>query len=247
MVLSPYLKRIVIDIFLFIAFLFGFFYTYNVFLDFLISLFHFEGTRNIPSIAYCIQRSLHILIPIIMLTVFKNFSKIKLFKVVFFIIGCCFFVANTWIINYMFDNSFMDLIYGSIPRWFVSGELEQVVKDSWNNLYLYQYNNAMVFNYLIWDSYDLWGILFSIIQGILYIRLSFDLDTSRPKVLRKLLMILLLTITFPWIYNIVVQKKLIFSSAWAQKNIMLVFESFFIFVALNIAATSRNFWHDVLW
>ena len=247
MVLSPYLKRIIIDILLFVAFAFGFFYTYNVFLDFLISLFHFEGTRNIPSIAYCIQRSLYILIPIVMLTVSKNFSKIKLFKGIFFVIGCCYLIANTWIINYMLNNSFMDLVYASIPRWFASGELGQVIEDSWNNLYLFQYNNAMVFNYLIWDSYDLWAILFSTIQGILYIRLSIDLDTSRPRVLRKLLVILLLSVAFPLIYNIVVQKNWIFSSAWAQKNIMIVFESFFIFVALNIAATSRNFWHDVLW
>ena len=224
MVLSPYLKRIIIDILLFVAFAFGFFYTYNVFLDFLISLFHFEGTRNIPSIAYCIQRSLYILIPIVMLTVSKNFSKIKLFKGIFFVIGCCYLIANTWIINYMLNNSFMDLVYASIPRWFASGELGQVIEDSWNNLYLFQYNNAMVFNYLIWDSYDLWAILFSTIQGILYIRLSIDLDTSRPRVLRKLLVILLLSVAFPLIYNIVVQKNWIFSSAWAQNNIMIVFE-----------------------
>ncbi len=247
MVLSPYLKRIIIDIFLFIAFGLGFFYAYKVFIDFLISLFHFSGTRNIPSIAYCIQRALHILIPLVMLTAFKNFSKIKLFKVIFFVIGCCYLLANTWIINYMIDNSFMDLVYGSIPRWFASGDFDKIITDSWKNLYIFQYNKAMVFNYLIWDSYDLWGILFSTIQGILYIRLSFDLDTSRPNVLRKILMIFVLSVAFPWIYNIVVLKNLIFSAAWAQKNILLIFELFFVFIALNIAASSRNFWHDVLW
>ena len=245
--LSPYLKRIIIDVFLFVAFACGFFYTYNVFMDFLISLFHFEGTRNLSSIVYCIQRSLQIVIPIIMLTIFKNFSKIKIFKVIFFVMGCCYIVANTWIINYVIDNSFMDLVYASIPRWFSNGELGQVIENSWNNVYSFQYNNAMVFDYLIWDSYDLWAVLFSIIQGILYICLSIDLDTSRPRVLRKFLLILFLSIAFPWGYNLFVQKNWIFSAAWAQKNIVLVFESFFIFIALNIAATSRNFWHDVLW
>ena len=97
--LSPYLKRILIDIILFIAFGLGLFYAYKVFLDFLISLFHFDGTRNISSIAYCIQRMLHIFLPLVMLTVFKKISKIKIFKAMFFSIGCCYLLANTWVIN----------------------------------------------------------------------------------------------------------------------------------------------------
>ncbi len=245
--LSPYLKRILIDILLFIAFALGLFYAYKVFLDFLISLFHFEGTRNISSIAYCIQRVLHIFTPLVMLTVFKKFSKIKIFKVIFFVTGCCYLLSNTWVINYMINNSPMDLIYGSIPKWFATGELADVMAKSWGSLYVFQYNNAMVFNYLIWDSYDLWAILFSTIQGVLYIQLALQLDTSRGKVMKKLLKILILSVVLPWIYNIVVRKYWIFSASWAQKNILLIFESVFMFAALNIAATSRNFWHDILW
>lgn len=245
--LSPYLKRIIIDAVLMIALGMGLFYAHKVFLDFLISLFHFDGTRNLSSIAYCLYRSLYILIPFIMLTVSKNMSKMAVFKSIFMAIGICFLVSNTWIIYYIINNNPMDLIYGSIPKWFSNGELGEIMTSSWNNLYLYQYNNAMVFNYLVWDSYDLFGVIFSTIQGILYIQLSLDLDTSRVRVMKKYTLIVVLTIIIPWLYNILVRGQWIYSSAWLGKNILMVFETILILVALNIAATSRNFWHDVLW
>ncbi len=245
--LSPYLKRIIIDAVLMIAFGMGIFYAYKVFLDFLISLFHFDGTRNFSSIAYCVYRSLYILIPLIMLTISKKMSKMFVFKSIFMAIGICYLVSNTWIIKYMIDNNPMDLLYGSIPKWFSGGELGEIMTSSWNNLYLYQYNNAMVFNYLVWDSYDLFGVLFSTIQGILYIQLSLILDTSRVRVMRKYTLIVILSIIIPWLYNIFVQKQWFYSSAWMSKNILMIFETILILVALNIAASSRNFWHDVLW
>ncbi len=244
---SPYLKRIVIDMVLVIAFGMGIFYVYKVFLDFLISLFHFEGTRNLSSIAYCVYRILYILIPIIMLTIFKNMSKMRVFKIIFMAIGICYLVSNIWIINYMIDNNPIDLFYGSIPKWFSKGELGEIMTNSWNNIYLYQYNKAMVFNYLIWDTYDLFGVLFSIIQGILYIQLSLILDTSRVRVMRKYTLIIAVSILIPLLYNILIQGQWFYSSAWLNKNILMIFENLFILVALKLAASSRNFWRDILW
>ena len=250
--LSPYLKRIAIDVFLFIALGLGIFYIYKVFLDFLISLFHFDmggnlSTVNISSLAYCFQRVTYIFLPLVMLTVINRFSKLKLFKVLFFIIGVCYLLGNSWIIYYAIDNPAINLIYGSIPKWFWSGDIEAIARASWESLVLYQYERAMVFNYLIWDSYDLFGVLFSTVQGILYIQLSLILDTSRGRVLRKMILIAVLTILLPFIYNICVRKIWIVSGTWLNKNILLFFETLFMMVALNLAATSRNFWHDVLW
>ncbi len=245
--MSPYLKRIFIDAVLIAAFAMGILYAYKVFLDFLISLFHFEGTRNISSIAYCAFRILYILIPPIMLTISKNMPKLSIFKLIFMVIGICYLISNTWIINYMIDNNPMDLIYGSIPKWFANGELGEIMTNSWNNLYLYQYNKAMVFNYLVWDAYDLFGVLFSTIQGILYIQLALILDTSRVRIMRKYTLIIVLSILVPWLYNILIQKRWIYSSAWMSKNVLMIFENLLILVALNFAASSRNFWHDILW
>lgn len=245
--LSPYLKRIVIDVLLLIAFGLGIFYAYKVFIDFLISLFHFEGTRNISSIAYCIQRTLFIIVPIIMLTDIKKFQKIKVLKTIFMTMGICYLLGNLWIIHYIIDGSAMDLIYGSIPKWFENGAIGELMTNSWDNLYLYQYNKAMVFNYLIWDSYDLFGVVFSTIQGILYIKLSLILDTSRRRVMNTITFITVLSIFLPWLYNMLVRKSILVSFTWSSKNIMLIFESFFLLGALKFASSSRNFWHDVLW
>ena len=245
--MSPYLKRIIIDAVLIVAFAMGIFYAYKIFLDFLISLFHFEGTRNLSSIAYCAYRILYILIPPIMLTISKNMPKLNIFKLIFMAIGICYLISNTWIINYMIDNNPMDLIYGSIPKWFSNGELGEVMTSSWNNLYSYQYNKAMVFNYLIWDTYDLFGVVFSTIQGILYIQLSLILDTSRVRIMRKYTLIIVLSILIPWLYNILIQGRWIYSSAWMNKNVLMIFENLLILAALNLAASSRNFWHDILW
>ena len=256
--LSPYLKRIMIDVFLFIAFGLGIFYAYKVFVDFLISLFHYGsvGTVNISSLAYCLERIVYIFLPLVMLTVVNRFSKMKIFKVMFYIIGICYLLGNSWILYYIFgtsqvellaDKSPLDLIYGSIPSWMVSGDFAQTVKDAWNRLYLFQYDKVLVFNYLVWDSYDLFSVLFSTIQGILYIKLAHNLDTSRGRVMRTLILVSAFALIFPWIYNIIVRGTWIFSGDWANRNILLFFESFFIVMALNLAATSRSFWHDVLW
>lgn len=245
--LSPYLKRIIIDAMIFVAFALGLFYAYKVFLDFLISLFHFEGTRNLSSIAYCIYRILYILIPPIMLTISRKISKMTIFKSMFMAMGICYLVSNTWIINYMIENNPMDLIYGSIPKWFSNGEFGEIVTNSWNNLYSYQYNKAMVFNYLIWDSYDLFGVLFSTIQGILYIQLSLILDTNRVRIMRKYTLIVVLSIIIPLFYNMLIRAQWFYSGSWMNRNILMIFESVFILIALNLAASSRNFWHDILW
>ena len=147
----------------------------------------------------------------------------------------------------MIDNNPMDLLYGSIPKWLAKGELGEIVTSSWNSMCVYQYNKAMVFNYLIWDSYDLFGVLFSTIQGILYIQLSLILDTSRVRVMRKYTLIVVLTILLPLLYNILIRSQWFYSGTWLNKNILIIFETIFVLTALNLAASSRNFWHDVLW
>lgn len=248
--LSPYLKRIVIDVLLATALILGLFYAYKVFIDFLISLFHFEGTMgtlNIASISYCIQRTLFIIIPMVMLTVLKNFPKMKIFKAMFYTIGITYLLGNTWIIYYVLNNSPADLFYGSIPVWFQYGRIGMLAENAWNNLVSYQFSNALVFNYLIWDSYDLFGVIFSTIQGILYIRLAKVLDTSRKIVMKNIILVSVLSFVFPWAYNIVIRKRFIFTNDWANRNILLIFESLFIVVALKFAASSRSFWHDVIW
>lgn len=245
--LSPYLKRILIDVLLVVALILGGLYVVEIFVDFLISLFHFEGTVNVSSIVYCVQRVLVILLPLVLLTAVNRLLKLKILQVVFFAIGICYLLANTWIINYMFTNNPMDLLYGSIPKWFYHGELGRTAQAAWENLVTFQYDKAMVFNYLVWDSYDLWALIFSTLIGIMYIRLGLVLDMGRSKVLKRYLWINILLLVLPFIYNMLIRQRWMVSGTWATRNVFLVFEAFFVYAALVMAATSRTFWHDVLW
>ena len=182
-----------------------------------------------------------------MLTKMKRISKIKIFKFMFYAIGICYLLGNSWVLYYIIDNSPIDLIIGSIPKWFAKGEFGNSIIESWSRLVRFQYDNVLVFNYLVWDSYDLISFLFSTVQGILYIKLAKNFDTSRIKVMKNLILVSALLLVLPWVYNIIFRARWIFTGEWANRNILLLFESFFMVFALNIAATSRNFWHDVLW
>jgi len=244
---SPYLRRILIDVCLFIAFAIGMYFTYEVFIDFLISLFHFESKVNLSSIAYCVQRLMLVFMPLILLSAKLPVSKNKILKFMLFTIGICYFAANTWIISYMLHNPFSDLLYASIPRWFLSEELSEVVNAAWIRCRDFQYNDAYVFNYIVWDSYDLFGVLFSFIQGFLYIDLAKELDTHKASITRKFVVVTVVTIALPLLYNIIVQHQFFFSNDWGQRNLFLLGELLFVCISICIAATSRQFWAEIFY
>lgn len=249
---SPYLRRIIIDVLLAVAFALGVFYIDKVFLDFLISLFHFsfQDTKlNLSSLAYCIMRSVFIFIPLIMLTVrFKKVPKNTVLKILFITIGVCYLVANTWIVYFVLDgNSLMTLLRASVPSWIGGPEFRQATNMAVNALKAYQSNGAYVFNYLVWDSYDLFAILFSTIQGVLYIKFGLGLEERKKIVLKKYIVISVLSLVIPFVYNIVVRGNLMVSSTWLERNALLIFESLFVIIAMYLASSSRHFWEDILW
>lgn len=244
---SPYLKRIIIDICLAVALVLGVVYTYMVFLDFLISLFYFGYTVNLASLAYCIQRIILILLPLVMLTLWKSVPKIKLYKALFFIIGICYFVGNSWIFYYMAEYNPMDILYASIPQWFLKGDFLEKVMYAYSKVYRFQHDNAFAFNYIIWDSHNLFGVLFSCIQGYLYIDLALNVDGKRKDVVKKYAIINLVSLVVPLLYNLIVKARFGCTGDWITRNIILLFESLFIFMALRMASSSLNFWDDVMW
>ena len=249
---SPYLRRILIDVLLAVAVAMGVFYVHKVFLDFLISLFHFnfQDTKvNLSSLAYCIMRSVFIFIPLIMLTVrFKKVPKNTVLKIMFITIGVCYLVANTWIVYFVLDgNSPMILLRASVPSWIGGDEFMQATTKALDTLKSYQSNGAYVFNYLVWDSHDLYAILFSLVQGVLYINFGLGLEGRKKTVLKKYIVISLLSLIIPFAYNIIIRGNLIVSPTWMERNALLIFESVFMIIAMYLASSSRHFWDDILW
>lgn len=244
---SPYLKRIIIDVCLFLALALGILFFSKVFIDFLISLFHFDDKINIPSIVYIIQRFLYALLPLIILTNKMPFQKIKIIKVLFYILGGCYILGNTWIFYFLNHHSFSDLLTASTPVWFADESLLQSIETAHKVCRSYQYEHALVFNYLIWDSYNLFGIVFSFIQGFLLIRMGYLIEDHKANVVRRFLIISILSLAIPILYGIGIRREFEFPIEWGQRNILLIFESFFIYLALKLASTTRSFWADILY
>ncbi len=245
---SPYLKRILIDICLVFSFVLGALFFNKSFIDFLISLFHFGGGKvNPSSLAYCIHRFLVVFLPLIMLTTKTPLmNKNKLIRTVLYIIAGCYFIANTWIFFYMINNPISDLFISSIPVWFVKGDFKEVVDAATRSCYLFQYNNAFVFNYLTWDSYDLFGVLFSLLQGFLYVNLARNIHHHKDIVLRNYLIIIILSAVLPELYGLLVKGRWLFTNSWGQRNMMLIFSSVFVFISMKLASSARVFWNDIL-
>lgn len=244
---SPYLKRIIIDVCLFLALALGLVFFSKVFIDFLISLFHFDDKVNIPSFMYCIQRFVYALLPLIILTNKMPFQKINVIKALFYILGGCYILGNTWIFYFLPHHSFSNLLTASIPVWFANDTLLQAIEEAHEVCRYYQYEHALVFNYLVWDSYDLFGIIFSFIQGFLLIRMGHLIEDHKANVVRRFMIISILSLAIPLLYGIAVRGRFMFTTEWGQRNILLIFESFFIYIALRIAATTRSFWADILY
>lgn len=243
---SPFLRRIVIDISLFAAFALGLFYCKQDFLDFLISLFHFSDKVNLSSIAYIVQRAVFVFIPLIMITAKTRIPKYIILKAMFYTIGVCYLLGNTWIIYYLISNSFSgeafaNLWYGSFPVWLSNDTVKAAVQA----LYDYQYNNAFVFNYIMWDSYNLFGIVFSTVMAVLYFRFAKRINGHMKKVCRRYLTISLFALLAPILYNVLFQNVFVFSSLWGSKNIILIFSSVFVYIALLLSSTSRTFWNEL--
>ena len=121
----------------------------------------------------------------------------------------------------------------------------EAVNQAKATVYAFQYNNAYVFNYINWDSYNLYGILYSTIMGIIYIRFSLNLNNRMKYVYKHYVLILVLLVAIPLFHNVVIEKSLMYSELWSAKNVLIIYSMFIIAVTLKLASHSRNFWNDV--
>ena len=255
---SPYIKRILIDVLLGISLLFGLLYAKDTFIDFLISLFHFnhsgDTSLNLSAIAYCITRIITIFLPLIMLTSIKpqkNFNKRNILSGMFITMGICYFLANSWVFYFMINHDITSVLNASIPAMFTGGDLKQSIITATTECYLFQYENAHVFNTIVWNSYDLWGILFSIIQGILYITLAINIQNHRRTFLNRYILIAIISVFVPILYTTLMAENHVANQSfnaltWGGRNMFLIFETLFICMALKLASSSKAFWSDIL-
>lgn len=220
------IKQPLIKICIIAAIVFGAIYVKDVFFDFILSLVYYIKF-NAPSIAYLILRIITILCPLILLTpLSKKIKRVSKFRVIFFITGVCYLFGNTWIV------------------YFLAKEPASALFDI-NQLVAVQRGDALVLNYLVWNCFTLWSVLFSTVQGILYLFLSKKIMGHRKPALLLWGIILLISFCLPILYS------LLDSTAnyidWMRKDIYILLSQLFVYIALLLAGTDRYDWSEFLW
>lgn len=220
------LKRILVDACFFIAIFFSFYYLATTHFSFMLSLFHYR-MFNLPAISYTLMRFVYILLPVFLLVPPLRTTKIRRIKVSLYFMGILYLIGNTWIFYFLRDNPMSAM-------------------SDYNLLEQYLRLNALNFDYLVWDTYDMYGILFSTIQAALYILLGYHIGRRRKHALLFYWLTVACSILFPVIYVYLISNIGEFSSQWLQKNTVLFAASIFMGVGLTIARTSRGIWDNVI-
>lgn len=217
------IKWPLINILIFGALVFGGVYIYQVFAPFLLSLFYYLKL-NIPSIAYIFLRSVNLLCPLLLFTIAATKSNTaKCLRMVFNITGICYLLGNTWVIYFLVLGNPVSALLDVTQLTFV------------------QRSEALVLNYLMWNCFSLWNILFSTVQGILYLLMARQIMYSRRKTLRIGGIICIISVVVPIICG-VTNPSLQNYVSWIRNNVFFLLSQISIYTAMLVAGTNRKDW-----
>lgn len=197
-------------------------------LDFIIAAteidkFHFQN------IAYAITRSVGgIVLPLVFIAPsVTQFSKIKSAKAVFIIYGILYFLMITWIVPFL-ANGYNIFKY--------------------DDLHAFQstFTNAYISSYVLWDTYTLIGVVYSIIYGSLCIYTGICFDDNRKKVRICVILLLVLKVALPMISNLAYGKELL-SHYWIDNNYSDLISFLAFTIAICMASASDITWIDFVW
>lgn len=220
------LKKIAANFFFAVAILFNLYYLKTTQFEFMVSLFHYR-MFNVSALAYTFMRLLYILLPIFLLVPPLLVEKSKRLKYTFYAIGVMYLLGNTWIIYLLADNP--------------SSILSNI--DELKN---YLQMNALNFDYLVWDSYDLYGILFSTIEAVVYFAIGYQVERNSEKMITFYWIGLALSILLPFVYVFLISGEGVFSSMWLQKNTVIFASGIFMGIGLQLASKSKRLWATMI-
>ncbi len=221
------LKRFCINFCLIAAILFSLYYLYDTHFTFMLSLFHYK-MLNSSSVSYTIMRFLYVLLPIFIMVPPLYMEKINRVKISFYLLGILYFVGTTWIFYFLRDHP-LSYLENTVA---VQGYLQL---------------RALNFDYLIWDLYDLWGPIFSIITGSIYIALGYFIDKRVDIAVLLFWLTTIISVALPFLYNYVIAGINDISILWLRKNTIIFISGFLMNIATTIMATSERLWGDYIW
>lgn len=218
-----------------VGLIFSIFHLTQFIFDMALSIVFYQKA-NIPSIAYLICHLLIMYIPLLLVIPNLRVPKAIILKWVFLGIALCYLLGNTWIIYYMIDNSALGLF-----------------TDSISNLYAYQRNTALMFNYMMWNCYSPLNVVYSLIQMFLFFIMAESLYNQRAVFSLCLILTTLLSVVILALYTIFSPEAISHRdyiqnlSSNFMNNVFLLGSQLVTSTALLSISTSPNMWEKFLW
>lgn len=195
--------------------------------EFMISLFHYMKF-NLSSISYTLLRFFQILLPIFAFVPEKFTDKSRVLQIVLYAIGILYITGSSWIVYCLAANPVSSL-----------GNVEFMRQ--------YLQLNALNFGYLVWDSYDVFAVLFSVIEAALYIACAYSISRVRRRTVVLYVTLTVLSLSLPFLYVYLILGTGEFSTMFLQKNTVLIVSQILMCVGFAVAGTSRRLWETAIW
>lgn len=228
---QTYQKKFFVTIFMIGSLLAGALFFLSNHVDFIIAAF--ENTKyNVPNVCYAIIR---LFTSIILPTTFIapslfQYSRVRITKVVFWILGILHLLTLTWIVYFFAAGyNFTDF-------------------TSNTNITLFQVDisNAFVTAQVFWDTYSHIATLFTLILSGLYIALGIMFDDNRIIVRWLYIGLVLYKILTPILYNLIAN-QVFPSSFWISNNFAEFISMAAFAVAIYIASMDDETWMATIW
>lgn len=197
----------------------------------------FYGKTNLTSIIYLICHLLIMYIPLLLLIPNLKTPKAIILKWIFRGISVCYLLGCSWIIFYMIDHSTVLGIFTASP----------------DDLYTYQRNTALMFNYMTWNCYSLTNVLYSLIQAFLFFIVSESLFNHKAVFGFFLTVSTLFTIVVVAVYTIFSPEGISYADYGMRlsenfvNTVFILGSQFLSSIALISISTSPRLWEKFLW
>lgn len=228
--MEKYAKQSVCTLLMAVSFLFGLVYFLTNHFDFCIQALE-TNHMNLSNIAYILIHLIDVLLLSIMFIIpmRSEFGRIKTVKALFIVLGILHLLTLTWMVYFL----------GSNP----SGQL---LGNQYTAAFQADTDNAFVYNYVTWDTYNWAGSFFALIYGILCIITGIVFDDNRLKVRFWTVLLPVSRLFLPFIYNVLFQKR-VYSMFWVANNYAVILSLLAFTAAIVLASVNDKAWVEFVW
>lgn len=212
----------------------GFVHLTKFLFDMILSVAFFQKL-NIPSFAFITAHFLMIYIPLFLMSPNSGKPKVLTLKWIFLAISICYVLGCTWVFYYMAENSFLELF-----------------TEETYMLASYQYDKALMFNYMTWVCFSPLNVIFSLIQAALFFLMSKSITSHKAVFSLFMIISTCFALLIPAIY--VVFRPELLEHSYSARLFDYFLDNLFLFgaqicttIALFSISLSRRMWETTLW